>query len=71
VWEIPPESLIVSPAAGSRVTDASIEIWGWAWAASGVSQVEISVDGGSSWGVAALEARSQWSWQRFRRRWRP
>jgi hypothetical protein len=36
-----------------------------------VARVEVSVDGGASWRGAELEARTQWSWQRFRTRWRP
>jgi sulfane dehydrogenase subunit SoxC len=68
VWEIPPEPLIVSPAGGSRVDDLEVEIWGWAWTAAGVAQVDVSLDGGQTWSPAELEPRSQWSWQRFSRR---
>lgn len=70
VWEAPPESLIVAPAPGP-LPGAPIEIWGWAWAASGVSQVEVSVDGGASWSPSRIESRRQWSWQRFVFNWRP
>jgi sulfane dehydrogenase subunit SoxC len=70
VWEAPPESLIVAPAPGPLAVSA-IEIWGWAWAAAGVAKTEVSLDGGKSWSPARLEARRQWSWQRFSYDWQP
>ncbi|MGH7043241.1 MAG: molybdopterin-dependent oxidoreductase [Acetobacteraceae bacterium] len=70
VWEAPPESLIVAPAAGP-LAEAAVEIWGWAWAATGVVQVEVSVDGGASWSPARVGPRRQWSWQRFAFDWHP
>jgi sulfane dehydrogenase subunit SoxC len=70
VWEAPPEALIVAPAPGT-VAAAPIEIWGWAWAAPGVTRVEVSVDGGERWSPARLERRRQWSWQRFAFTWQP
>ncbi|MGH6989131.1 MAG: molybdopterin-dependent oxidoreductase, partial [Stellaceae bacterium] len=71
LWEAPPESLIVSPSADARLSREPVEIWGWAWAARGVDRVEISADGGATWSQAALEPRSQYSWQRFSRAWTP
>lgn len=71
VWEAPPEAIIVAPQSGARLPQGVIEVWGWAWAATGAERVEISVDGGASWGAAMLEQRRQWSWQRFRFPWRP
>lgn len=70
LWEAPPESMIVAPAPGP-IAATRIEIWGWAWAATGVAQVEVSVDGGASWLLAHIEPRHEWSWQRFRFEWRP
>jgi hypothetical protein len=70
VWEASPEALIVAPPPGSLVAGA-IEIWGWAWAAAGVARVEISLDDGVTWSPAQLDARRQWSWQRFAFDWRP
>jgi sulfane dehydrogenase subunit SoxC len=70
VWEAPPEALIVAPAAGA-IAMGAVEIWGWAWASSGVGRVEISTDGGETWSPARLEPRRQWSWQRFTFDWRP
>ena len=72
VWEVAPESVIVAPTPDERLQAGSVvEIWGWAWAAEGICTVEVSVDGGQTWQAAALEAREQWSWQRFRLAWRP
>src|SRR6185437_1608743 len=71
VWEAPPEALIVAPAPGALPGRGPIEIWGWAWGASAVTRVEVSRDGGESWDPAALEPRTQWSWQRFSLAWTP
>jgi sulfane dehydrogenase subunit SoxC len=70
IWEAPPESLIVSPAPGPVVA-RPVDVWGWAWGAAGIAQVEVSVDGGASWATAGIEPRREWSWQRFRFEWRP
>jgi DMSO/TMAO reductase YedYZ molybdopterin-dependent catalytic subunit len=71
VWAAPPESLIVAPADGASLAFACVEIRGWAWGANGVSSVEISTDGGGNWQAASLDARAEWSWQRFTFTWRP
>jgi len=69
VWEIAPESVIVSPAPDSKLTAGDIEIWGWAWSAGDVACVDVSTDGGMTWRDARLEPRSQRSWQRFSYPW--
>jgi DMSO/TMAO reductase YedYZ molybdopterin-dependent catalytic subunit len=71
VWEIAPESLIVSPAPDSCVRVCPAEIWGWAWADGGVARVEVSTDGGRHWTRAELEPQRGWSWQRFHTVWHP
>lgn len=71
VWEAPPESAIVLPAPGTVLGLESTKIWGWAWAGCGISRVEVSTDGGTSWTAAAVEPRSQWSWQQFVLSWTP
>ena len=71
VWAAPPESLIVSPQPGARLDRAAMEIWGWAWASTGVTRVDISTDDSASWSPASLEPRAQWSWQRFAFSWTP
>jgi sulfane dehydrogenase subunit SoxC len=70
VWDAPPEALIVAPA-GKLSGAGPFEIWGWAWAASGVAAVAISVDGGITWSPASLDPRRDWSWQRFAFSWQP
>ncbi len=69
MWEVAPESVIVSPAPESHVGPSDVEIWGWAWADGGVVAVEVSVDGGRSWRAAELERQRDWSWQKFRTVW--
>ena len=71
VWDVAPESVIVSPAPDSRVDAKLVEIWGWAWADGGVIAVDVSTDGGTTWHSAELDAAAGWSWQRFRFAWWP
>jgi molybdenum-dependent oxidoreductase-like protein len=71
VWEIAPESVIVSPAKGDRLSLEDISIWGWAWADGGIRDVEVSTDGGNNWMKAELEERMGWAWQRFTLPWQP
>ena len=70
VWEVAPESVIVSPAPDAQV-GARVDVWGWAWADGGVAKVEISTDGGTSWREAELAGHHGWAWQKFRIAWRP
>lgn len=70
VWEIAPESVIVSPAPDAQVAGPT-EIWGWAWADGGVAAVEVSTDGGASWQPAELAPQVERAWQRFTYSWRP
>lgn len=69
VWELPPESLIVSPTADAELPTGETEIWGWAWSNCAVDTVEVSVDGGQSWETAELEPRKGRAWQRFSHMW--
>ena len=71
VWEIAPESIIVAPAPGATLSRDGQVITGWAWAANGISAVEISDDDGATWRAAEVGPRSEWSWQRFSFDWRP
>lgn len=71
VWQIAPESVIVSPAPDAQIGVHAVEIWGWAWADDGVTAVEISTDGGQTWGAAELDRPNGWSWQKFRAAWQP
>lgn len=71
VWEIEPESLIVSPANDSVQRTSKVEIWGWSWSSVEVSSVEISTNGGESWESAVVDKRQDASWQRFKYEWTP
>lgn len=72
VWSVAPESVIVSPAPEQTLErGVSREIWGWAWADGGVSRVDVSADGGTTWMEAKVEPRSERAWQRFAMDWRP
>lgn len=71
VWEIAPESIIVSPAANAELRAGTFTIWGWAWADAGVQSVEVSTDGGQSWTPADVEVAVNRSWQRFELTWTP
>jgi DMSO/TMAO reductase YedYZ molybdopterin-dependent catalytic subunit len=69
VWAIAPQSVIVVPAPDATISASkAIEIWGWAWADGGVSQVEIGIDSGD-WRPAQLEPASGRAWQRFTLSW--
>jgi DMSO/TMAO reductase YedYZ molybdopterin-dependent catalytic subunit len=71
VWTIAPQSVIVAPAADTTIkTGEAIEVWGWAWADGGVSQIDVSVETGE-WQRAQLEPLSGRAWQRFNLPWTP
>jgi DMSO/TMAO reductase YedYZ molybdopterin-dependent catalytic subunit len=69
VWEIEPESIIVSPGTGSELSPADVLISGWAWSATEVESVEVSTDGGVTWADAEVEPRENACWQRFGYQW--
>jgi DMSO/TMAO reductase YedYZ molybdopterin-dependent catalytic subunit len=72
VWEIAPESVLVSPAPGAILARGQpTEVWGWAWSFRPVALVEVSPDGGASYRAVSLEPRRGWAWQRFSFLWRP
>ncbi len=72
VWEVAPESVIVAPAPETRLeVDAEIEVWGRAWGAAEIAEVQVSADGGATWCTAVVQRRHQWAWQRFALPWRP
>jgi sulfane dehydrogenase subunit SoxC len=71
-WAVEPESVIVAPSPEEQLAlGAPYEVWGWAWAPTGVGIVDVSFDGAASWEQAKVEPRHQLSWQRFSVRWRP
>jgi len=65
VWEVPPEALIVYPAANSVVPCGRLRVSGWSWGTTEIDFVEVSTDGGISWRRTRVERRHQMSWQRF------
>jgi sulfane dehydrogenase subunit SoxC len=65
VWEVPPEALIVSPAANARISAGPIHVSGWSWGACQIEFVEISMDEGRIWHRVEAGPRVQNSWQRF------
>lgn len=71
VWSIAPESVIVSPAPDHTLPSGPAELWGWAWADGGVTTVDISTDGGSTWTPATVEQAAGRTWQRFTATWHP
>ena len=71
VWQVAPESLIVSPAPDAKIGKGPVEIWGRTWADGGVASVDVSTDGGRTWHAAELGNQADWSWQTFRMEWNP
>jgi DMSO/TMAO reductase YedYZ molybdopterin-dependent catalytic subunit len=71
VWDVAPESIIVSPKPKSKVPRSGTEIWGWAWSTCAVRSVEISLNGGRSWIETSLQPANGLSWQRFSHLWSP
>jgi DMSO/TMAO reductase YedYZ molybdopterin-dependent catalytic subunit len=70
VWEIAPQSVIVSPAPGHKVKRGDrLPVWGWAWAEGGVSAVDLSCDGERSWTSCGTEGTSSHGWIRFSCEW--
>ncbi len=67
-------SLFVRPEPGERLSaGVPYEIQGLAFdAGTGITRVEVSTDGGSSWARARLDPElGKYSWRRWRFRWNP
>ncbi|MBC1237268.1 molybdopterin-dependent oxidoreductase [Nostoc sp. 2RC] len=71
VWEVAPESVIVHPHQNQVLNLQPHTLWGWAWAHSDITSVDVSMDGGITWQAAEVEARLQYAWQRFTFQWTP
>lgn len=71
LWEIPPESFIVSPAPNAEISQTETEIWGWTWGDVEIDHVEVSADGGQTWQTTEAQPRTQHSWQKFKMKWKP
>jgi DMSO/TMAO reductase YedYZ molybdopterin-dependent catalytic subunit len=66
VWEVEPNSMIVTPAQDAQLEGPQVEVEGWAWSDDGISAVQVSIDGGGSWLDATVEPRHEFSWQKFK-----
>jgi DMSO/TMAO reductase YedYZ molybdopterin-dependent catalytic subunit len=67
-----PRAVIVSPADGAAVAGDGVEIRGYAWSgATTVDEVDVSVDGGSSWAPASLGPANGHAWRPWEYLWRP
>jgi DMSO/TMAO reductase YedYZ molybdopterin-dependent catalytic subunit len=70
VWEIAPQSVIVSPRPGLEVKQGDrVNVWGWAWADGGVAAVDVSCDGERTWLSCRTEAMTSRGWIRFSCEW--
>lgn len=65
VWDVEPNSIIVSPKPDEGLERGTVKVWGWAWSACEIQTVEVSLDGGTSWVSARLKRRKEFEWQRF------
>jgi DMSO/TMAO reductase YedYZ molybdopterin-dependent catalytic subunit len=68
VWDVAPNSIIVAPCANVAAGQPSL-VWGWAWSASDIASVQVSMDGGTTWHAASLDQRRDQSWRRFSIAW--
>jgi DMSO/TMAO reductase YedYZ molybdopterin-dependent catalytic subunit len=66
------KSVLAYPKDGAKLPAAEHSVWGFAWTGSGaIYSVEISVDGGLSWGQATLESEPKpLTWTRWSYRWK-
>jgi DMSO/TMAO reductase YedYZ molybdopterin-dependent catalytic subunit len=68
VWEVEPNSMIVSPAPDAILQAGQVEIHGKAWGAAGIARVDVSIDGGETWqdrSMVKLRQRAEFEWQSF------
>jgi hypothetical protein len=61
------KSLITAPKDKSAVKAGVVRVSGFAWAGEDdIAKVDVSIDGGSSWVVAALgNERERYAWRQF------
>ena len=70
IAEMPPKSVIVTPADGERIAPGLGAIAGWAWSGYGrIRRVEVSTDNGSSWQSARLHDGERRGWRRWDVAW--
>jgi sulfane dehydrogenase subunit SoxC len=70
VSEMPPKSVIVTPAEGQSVSSGPIVVAGWAWSGFGpIQAVDVSTDAGQSWRCADLLPGERRGWRRWQLTW--
>jgi sulfane dehydrogenase subunit SoxC len=64
VAEMPPKSVIVTPAAGATISPGPARVAGWAWSGFGpIQAVEVSTDAGRCWQAANLHPGQRRGWR--------
>jgi sulfane dehydrogenase subunit SoxC len=64
VAEMPPKSVIVTPAAGATISPGPVRVAGWAWSGFGpIQAVEVSTDAGRCWQAANLHPGQRRGWR--------
>jgi sulfane dehydrogenase subunit SoxC len=70
VAEMPPKSVIVTPADRQKISAGPVTVSGWAWSGFGpVQTVEVSTDAGRCWQPADLHRGERLGWQRWNMIW--
>jgi DMSO/TMAO reductase YedYZ molybdopterin-dependent catalytic subunit len=70
IQEMPVKSIIAAPADGAILAPGPRLLIGYAWSGHGaIRRVEVSADGGRTWGEAALRTAGRRSWVRFEYPW--
>ncbi len=70
VTEMPPKSVIVTPAEGQSIISGPTMVAGWAWSGFGpVQAVDVSTDAGQSWQCADLLPGARRGWRRWEMNW--
>jgi hypothetical protein len=54
VWNVEPNSMIVSPTVNEKVAGSNVEIAGWVWSGNGINEVEVGANGDMSWVPAGV-----------------
>jgi len=66
VAEMPPKSVIVTPASGETIRPGPVCVAGWSWSGFGsIQSVEVSTDAGRCWQAAALHPGERRGWRRW------
>ena len=70
VAEMPPKSVIATPAGGETISPGPVRVSGWAWSGFAPIQiVEVSTDGGHCWQVTDLHPGERHGWRRWELVW--